>query len=212
MAAGVPQNAIGRKAHSLSDRDAGARDTVYRKPAAKKAAPAKSGGGGGGGHKKSGGGGGGGPRTTAAIPTPRPSPMDTMPLAAMFNATQIPGSFPSTIQDPQLPPVPMPDSLGGIPIQQAAMGGGGGGPPPVPMPQDLGGVPVQQAAMGAGAPPPPGVNMPQTLGGLPMNGWSPPGPDPRDALTQQILQAQKAAMGPKPGRGSMGYTAPWTGS
>jgi hypothetical protein len=108
---GIPQNAQGRRPASMSDRDAGARDTVYRKPAAK-AAPAKSSGGGGGGHKKH-GGGGGGPLTTSAIPTARPNTT----LGGTPTAGYEPiGNDPRGTPDPLRPPmVPMMPPLTGVP-------------------------------------------------------------------------------------------------
>jgi hypothetical protein len=139
---GIPQNAQGRPGF-MSDRNAGARDTVYRKPAAK-VAPAKSGGGGGGGGHKKHGGGGKGPLTTSAIPTPRPGsigndprgapdpllqPMQTPTGAPGFLPTQSPSNQPGFV--PMMSPTSQPSDL---PVMQTPTSAPGDGMPPMMTP------------------------------------------------------------------------------
>ncbi len=83
---GVKPEMLGRPAF-MSDRNAAARDTVYRAPP-KREAPAKKssgGSGGSGGHKK--GSGGGTPKLPTHAPVPTPNPM----LANMQTPTSAPG-------------------------------------------------------------------------------------------------------------------------
>jgi hypothetical protein len=124
--AGIKPEMLGRKA--FSDRDAAARDTVYRKPPARAArkettSSTKKSSGGGGGHKKS-----GGDRPKRPQKAPAPSPNTTLggtPTAGYGSPSTFPAR-PETVA-PQMPQMPPP--LDGLPPELQDVNFGPGGTP-----------------------------------------------------------------------------------